>query len=166
MTVLSPAAGVVTTPSRQLKAMTHQLVAKGDLIARVHDFRMITAEIAVSEKEIADVRTGQPVALKVQAYPERVFPGKVTEIATTALGAGSSPSSASPEKGESVVNSPAGAAKSSNTILVTTEIDNSADLLKPGMTGMAKVNCGKRRIIHLMTRRLSRTFRVEFWSWW
>ena len=166
MTVLSPAAGVVTTPSRQLKAMTHQLVAKGDLIARVHDFRMITAEIAVSEKEIADVRTGQPVALKVQAYPERVFPGKVTEIATTALGAGSSPSSASPEKGESVVNSPAGASKSSNTILVTTEIDNSADLLKPGMTGMAKVYCGKRRIIHLMTRRLSRTFRVEFWSWW
>ena len=165
MTVLSPGTGIVTTPSRQLKAMAHQLVAKGDLIARVHDYRTITAEIAVSEKEIADVRTGQQVALKVQAYPERVFPGKVTEIATTALGA-SGPPSADNAGSAPVVTSAAGTAKSANTILVTTEIDNSAELLKPGMTGMAKIYCGKRRLIDLMTRRLSRTFRVEFWSWW
>jgi hypothetical protein len=31
---------------------------------------------------------------------------------------------------------------------------------------MAKICCGQRRIIDLITRRLSRTFRVEFWSWW
>ena len=60
----------------------------------------------------------------------------------------------------------ANAAKAANTILVTTEIDNGEGLLKPGMTGMAKISCGQRRIIDLITRRLSRTFRVEFWSWW
>ena len=163
MTVLSPAEGVVTTPSRELKTMSHQLVHKGDLIAKVYDFKTITAEIAVSEKEIADVRTGQSVALKVRAYPERVFPGTVTEIATTAVGAASStPPNAAGQK----TVAPAETTRSANTILVTTEIDNREGLLKPGMTGMAKISCGSRRIVDLITRRLSRTFRVEFWSWW
>ena len=164
--VASPAAGVVTTPSRQLKAMKSQMVAKGDLIAKVHDFRTITAEIAVSEKEIADVRNGQSVALKVRAFPERVFPGKVTEIATTAVGAGASAPTASAPKSGIIPDASGASAQPANTILVTTEIDNRDGLLKPGMTGMAKIYCGKRQIISLMMRRLSRTFRVEFWSWW
>jgi hypothetical protein len=53
-----------------------------------------------------------------------------------------------------------------STILVTTEIDNSSLLLKPGMTGQAKIYCGERRIIELIWRRLARMFKVEFWSWW
>jgi multidrug resistance efflux pump len=165
MQVVSPASGIVTTPTRQLKEMRHQLVHKGDLIAEVHDFKTITAEIAVSEKEIADVRSRQAVALKVRAYPERVFPGKVTYIATTVQGATGSASTAASKTalgGTGLGN----AAKSANTILVTTEIDNGEGLLKPGMTGMAKIYCGQRRIIDVITRRFSRTFRVEFWSWW
>lgn len=164
--VASPAAGIVTTPSRQLKAMRHQAVAKGDLIAKVQDSKTITAEIAVSEKEIADVRTGHTVALKVRAFPERVFPGKVTEIATTAQGGGAAAPSGSAPKSGLIPDATGDAGKSANTILVTTEIDNADGLLKPGMTGMAKIYCGKRQIISLMMRRLSRTFRVEFWSWW
>ena len=161
MQVVSPASGIVTTPERQLNDMRQQLVHKGDLIAEVYDFKTITAEIAVSEKEIADVHSGQAVTLKVQAYPERVFPGKVTRIATTVQGATGSASKMG--LGASTLGS---AAKSANAILVTTEIDNSEGLLKPGMTGLAKIGCGQRRIIELITRRLSRTFRVEFWSWW
>src|SRR4029077_11689865 len=113
-----PASGIVTTPTRQLTEMRYQLVHKGDLIAKVHDFKTITAEIAVSEKEIADVRCGQAVAMKVRAYPEHVFPGKVTRIATAVQGhAGhhSTPASTAGLAGSSLGN----AAKSGNTILVT-----------------------------------------------
>ena len=39
-------------------------------------------------------------------------------------------------------------------------------LLKPEMTGKAKIYCGDRSIFDLITRRLARTVRVEFWSWW
>ncbi len=163
--VLSPAAGIVTTPSRQLSEMRHQLVHKGDLIAKVFDFKVITAEMAIPEKEIADVRKGQTVSLKVRAYPDRVFPGTVTEIATTVQGVGGTALASGGKSG------PAGglvpeSGKNANTILVTTEIDNRAGLLKPGMSGMAKIECGQRRLIDLITRRISRTFRVEFWSWW
>jgi hypothetical protein len=49
---------------------------------------------------------------------------------------------------------------------VTTEIDNPDLLLKPEMTGNAKIICGKRPVFDLVTRRLARYIRVEFWSWW
>jgi putative peptide zinc metalloprotease protein len=160
VTVFSPAAGVVTTPSRELKEMARQMVQKGELIAKVHEINTVTVEAAISEKEIADVKVGQTVAVKLRAHPERVFFGKVTAIAMTVHGAASTPkatASASPQLG--VVRPP-------NAVIVRTEIDNRANLLKPGMTGLAKIYCGERRVLDLLERRLSRTLRVEFWSWW
>jgi putative peptide zinc metalloprotease protein len=157
--VVSLASGVVTTPALQLKELDHQLIKKGDLIARIYDFETITALIAVSEKEIADVHIGQAVWLKARAYPDLLFNGKVTGIATTALAAGAS---ANPNAAPS--SSPVHSAL--NTILVTTEIDNHAGFLKPGMTGFAKISCGDRRLLDLVKRRLSRTVSAEFWSWW
>jgi hypothetical protein len=47
-----------------------------------------------------------------------------------------------------------------------TQIDNESLLLKPAMTGQAKIFGGERPIIDLITRRLAHTVRVEFWSWW
>ncbi len=159
--VRSPADGIVATPARQLKEMVRQVIQKGALIARVYDLKKLTVEIAIPEKEIADVRVGHAVAFKVQAYPDRTFSGKVTSIATTALGGSSSSSGSQPS-----LPTIASSGSSPRTILITTEIDNSSLLLKPGMTGQAKVYCGERRIVDLMTRRLARTVKVEFWSWW
>src|SRR5262249_37335680 len=73
MRVVSPATGVVATPARQLVAMKHQLLKKGDLIAKVFDLKTITAEMAVSESDIGDVKVDQKVLLKVRAYPEKTF---------------------------------------------------------------------------------------------
>ena len=164
MRIVSPAAGIVTTPSRLLKEMKYRFVPKGELLAKVHDCQTITAEIAVSEREIADVHIGQMVALKARAYPNWLFAGKVTEIATAAQGATSA--SANPPKTGLSLSPSSDSGKYATTILVTTEIDNSAGLLKPGMTGMAKISCGELRLIDLITRRLERTVKVEFWSWW
>jgi multidrug resistance efflux pump len=54
MRVVSPASGVVATPERQLIEMKHRLVKKGDLIAKVFDLKTITAEMVVSESNIAN----------------------------------------------------------------------------------------------------------------
>jgi hypothetical protein len=102
------------------------------------------------------------VVLKVRAYPNETFNGSVTSIATSAFAPASS--------GEGTLLPTPAATPSSNstskTILVTTEIDNHSLLLKPGMTGHAKIFCGQRRVIDLITRRLARTVKVQFWSWW
>ncbi len=142
--VVSPVSGVVTT--HNLKEKVGQHVKKGDLIAEVHELKTVKAEMVIPEKEIADVRVGQDVVLKVRAYPNLSFEGKVAAIAPIATKA--------EEKWQQ------------RTVLVTTELRNDLMLLKPEMTGNAKIYCGKRRIFDLITRRLARYIRVEFWSWW
>src|SRR6267143_549336 len=160
--VATPISGVITTPTRQLRDMIGRQVNKGDLIAEVHELNIITAEIAVPEKEIGDVRVGQSVFVKVRAYPEQTFSGAVTSIATTVNGSskatavGATPSAATPQS----------TTETERTILVSTELDNTSHLLKSEMTGKAKIYCGGRSIFDLIVRRLARTIRVELWSWW
>jgi multidrug resistance efflux pump len=142
-TVVSPAAGIITTPKLKEKVGEH--VNRGDLIVKVYELERVTPEIAVSEKEIADVQPGQPVVLKARAYPGERFAGTVKAIAPAAI--------EDPGLGRKVFR-------------VTIQMDHASDLLKPEMTGNAKIYCGSRPIVHLLTRRIARYVRVEFWSWW
>src|SRR5207248_2109070 len=100
--VVTPIAGVITTPTRQLRDMVGRQVNKGDLIAEVHELDTITAEIAIPEKEIGDVRVGRSVFVKARAYPEQTFVGTVTSIATTVNGT----SKATPVAGVSSATTP------------------------------------------------------------
>jgi multidrug efflux pump subunit AcrA (membrane-fusion protein) len=164
LTVYSPSTGVVATPTLQLKQLTHQLVKKGDLIAKVFDLRTVTTQIAVDEKDIADVRVNQKVELRARAYPDEVFYGTVNFVSTSVLG-NSAPSANGGEAAPISIAS----SSSSNTkksILITTQIDNHSLLLKPEMTGQAKILCGQRRALDLVTRRFAHAVKVEFWSWW
>jgi multidrug resistance efflux pump len=154
--IASPIEGIVTTPSVALHEKLGQHVNQGDLIAEVYELRTITAEIAVSEKEIADVRRGGRVVVRARAYPHLSFEGKVDSIA--AATGGRDPSS------DGGPGSPLPNAE--RTILVRTQIDNASLLLLPGMTGTAKISCGERQVFDLLTRRVARYLRVEFWSWW
>jgi multidrug resistance efflux pump len=142
--VVSPIAGVVTTP--KVKEKVGELMEKGDLILEIYYYETLKVETLVSEKDVGEVRVGYPVTLKARAYPHRSFKGWVTAIAPTAMADDQA-------FGRKVVR-------------VTTEIDNPELILKPDMTGNAKIYCGQRRIIELLTRRLVRYLRVEFWSWW
>lgn len=162
--VRSSVDGVVATPELQLKEMTGQVMLKGALIAKVFDVWKLTVQIAVPESEIADVHVGERVSLKVRAYPNQTFYGAVTSVGTSALSEISSPEDGSPIALTHV--SSAGSSGGAKTVLVTTEIDNNSLLLKPGMTGHAKILCGRRRAIDLVRRRVARTVKVEFWSWW
>jgi multidrug resistance efflux pump len=146
--VRSPAAGVVATP--RLKERVGEYVKRGDLICKVYEFHSVEAEIPVSEKEIADVKVGQGVKIKAHAYPDRSFYGKVVSIA---------PALGMKDQTQGPRN------LSSNTIMVTTIIENPDLLLKPGMTGNAKIFAGQRKTIELLTRRIARVIKVEVWSW-
>jgi len=49
-------------------------------------------------------------------------------------------------------------------VVVRSELQNDDLLLKPEMTGVAKIYCGERRIFDIATRRLVRWIRTEFWD--
>jgi putative peptide zinc metalloprotease protein len=142
--VFSPIDGVVAT--RKPKDSIGQAVKKGDLITRVHDLRTVTVEIAVPEQEIADVHQGQRTVLTARAFPQTRLEGSVASIAPVAT---------EPDD-----------PRAPRTIVVTTQLANLSLLLKPEMTGQAKIYCGTHRLIDLVSRRVVRFFRVEFWSWW
>jgi putative peptide zinc metalloprotease protein len=114
----------------------------GNLL-NISNIDTIRVMIQVSEKDLDVLQLGQRVKLKVQSYPFMTFWGKVTKISQMADLSG-------PKK----------------IFPVTCKIENPDRLLKPGMTGYAKVFCGKRSLFTLLTRRIVRYFRVEVWSWW
>jgi HlyD family secretion protein len=161
LNIYSATGGIIGTPARQLKELRRQLAKKGDLIAKIYDPQAMTAEIVISEKEITDVKVGQKVALKALTYPDLIFEGTVTAIGVAAQG-GEQPSSSSSSSGAASLSR----GSASKTILVTTQLDNSSLLLKPEMTGHAKIYCGQRRLIDLLRWRMARIIKVEFWSWW
>jgi hypothetical protein len=51
-------------------------------------------------------------------------------------------------------------------VRVTVELPIASGVVKPSMTGYARINCGTRSALDVLTRPLRRLFRVEVWSWW
>ena len=141
-TVYSPAGGVVITP--YLKNRPGQFVRRGEMLFKMAvDGPRTSVEIAVPEKEAADVAVGYPVAVKLNSYLSRpTLTGRVAFLA--------------PE-----VDASSGAA----FVRVEVQLDGHTDLLKPGMTGYAKIYCGRRSIFQLATRRAMSWVRTEFWTW-
>lgn len=139
--IRSPIDGVITT--HFLKQKEKSYLQQGDVVCQVANTKKIITEIPVPEKEVGDVKIGYPVKLKANAYPNREFDGRVTQISDIA------------DQGSQDVR----------VVMVRSEVDNPHLLLKPQMTGYAKIYCGKRTIGDLMSRRMVRFIRTEFWSW-
>lgn len=139
--IRSPIDGVITT--HFLKQKEKSYLEQGAVICQVADTRKMQIEIPVPEKEVGDVRVGYYVRLKANAYPSRSFDGRVTQIAQSV-----------DQRDRNV-----------RVVMVRSEVDNPELLLKPEMTGYAKIYCGKRTIGELVTRRMVRFIRTEFWSW-
>lgn len=140
--VTAPHRGIVITP--RLRERLGRYVKPGDSVAVLNAIDTIAAEIAVPEREIGDVRLGQAGVLRLSAYPEQVFRGRVVAIAPVA------------EEG----------AAGDRIVRVTIALPNDSGLVKPAMSGFARVYCGRRSALDVLTRRLRRFVRVEFWSWW
>ena len=114
-----------------LGRMELKVAGQFKVIEEVQERQTITVDIALPEREIADVKVGQKVVLEVLFFPEVGFPGQVTSIAPIATADG----------------------RGGRTRIVTSEIDNSLGWLEEEMTGTTQVYFGKRRIFDLMTRR-------------
>jgi putative peptide zinc metalloprotease protein len=139
--IRSPIDGIITT--HFLKQQEKAYLEQGDVICQVANISKILTEIPVPEKEVGDVKIGFCVRLKANAYPSKEFEGRVSQISAIA----------DPQD------------KNVQVLMVRSEIDNPDLLLKPEMTGYAKIYCGKRTVGELVTRRLVRFIRTEFWSW-
>src|SRR5215813_11789571 len=136
--IRAPIDGVVATPFVERKQKQH--LDPGEEVCKIVDISHVTAEMQVPEKEMSDVRPGNPVHLKARSLSAVDLQGRVDFIAPVAQ----------------TVNS-------QQMVAVRSELPNDGFLLKPEMTGVAQIYCGDRRIIDLITRRMVRWLRTEFW---
>jgi multidrug resistance efflux pump len=140
--IYSPSDGIVVTP--YLKNRLGQFVHRGEMLCKLLVSGARTSvEIAVPEKEATDVAVGYPVAVKLNSYLGRpTLTGRVAFVA--------------PEVDVS---------SGSSLVRMEVQLDGQANLLKPGMTGFAKIYCGRRNVFQLATRRAMSWVRTEFWTW-
>jgi multidrug efflux pump subunit AcrA (membrane-fusion protein) len=100
----------------------------------------------MNERELGDIHVGQRVALRVAADPRRLYRGRVSEIAPRAQPGGS-------------------AEFPTNIVEVRLRVENPTGELRPGMSGWAKIDCGRRPLGAILLRRVTRYLRTEVWSW-
>ena len=135
----SPISGLVTSLGSQ-KRSSPSIGFWGLSIANLDTMLVV---MRVSEKHLDVLREGQSVKLKVKSYPFSSFWGEVSKISQEA------------EEDQAKI-----------IFRVTCKIENQNHSLKPGMSGYAKIYCGKKSIFNILTRRIVSYLRVEVWSWW
>jgi multidrug efflux pump subunit AcrA (membrane-fusion protein) len=136
--VRSALGGVVVTP--RLTESVGQYLREGDLICTIEECETLEAEVTFKEQELVHVEEGQPIELKARGVPYQVFRSNINRIAPRAT-----------------------AGEVQSTVALYCRVPDPGRRLKPGMTGYARVLCGKRPIARVASDRILRSIRTEFW---
>jgi len=85
--VVAPMSGVVIKKGVELGETVTSGVSSfnaGTVLFTVADLKSLIIRVNLNEVDIAKVHTGQPVRITLDAYPQKVFTGKVTFVAPSA----------------------------------------------------------------------------------
>ena len=120
-TIRSPISGVVISRDVDVGQTVAASLQAPTLFTIARDLRNMQVEVTVDEADIGSVKAGQAVEFRVDAYPEDVFKGTVSQVR---LG---------PTLNQNVV-----------TYTVIVAVDNADLKLLPGMTATASIEISKR----------------------
>jgi HlyD family secretion protein len=86
-TYTAPIPGVVTYVSVRVGENVVPGIqnSPGSYLMTISDMSVVTAEVKVDETDIVNVRVGQPAEVKIDALPDKVFQGRVSEVGTQAV---------------------------------------------------------------------------------
>ena len=136
----SPIAGVVVTPNLQNAAGEH-LDADAPF-AQVLDINSAVVQVAIPERNVTLLSSGQAAAIKLDSYPQRTWRARV-----------------------SVVSPQATAGDGERTFIVEVPIQNVGATLRAGMRGRAKVFIGWRPAGFVMLREPALWAWQTLWNW-
>ena len=128
LTLVSPIDGIVTR--RNIEEGETVVVGTmnnpGTVLLTIADFGILEAELEVDETDIPDVRLGQQAEIEIDALPNQIFRGRVTEI-------GNSP----------IQDSTQNASQATNFKVIVT-LDEDVPDVRPGFTCTADITTAER----------------------
>ena len=119
--VVSPINGVVLTRSVEPGQTVAATFQAPTLFTLAEDLTQMELQVDVDEADVGQVKPGQDASFTVDAYPDRTFPAKITQVRYGS------------ETTDGVV-----------TYKTVLKVDNSSLLLRPGMTATAIITVEKR----------------------
>ncbi len=135
----APFDGVITNlPVREGETVVIGIQnSPGSTLMTLADMSVITAEIKVDETDIVNVKLGHPADVTIDAIPNKVFKGHVTEIGDNAIvrstGVATSQTLASSQEAKDF------------KVVVT--LDNPPENLRPGLSTTAKITTATRSAV-------------------
>jgi putative peptide zinc metalloprotease protein len=147
--VISPVAGLVLTP--RLKDKIGQYVREGELIVQIEEPSVLEAEIALGEQDVPRVEPGQIVELVARSVPFSTYRSTLERV---------SPSTANRVEVPGPIVATHGETPGAVTLYCRVPNESA---LRSGMTGYARIQCGKRPLGVIAGERVLRYLRTEFW---
>lgn len=112
--------------------------AVGSLLYQVSNLSVMTAEVKVDETDIPNVKLGQPADVLIDAYPNRTFKGRVTQIGESAVGRDTGTTTTSSSSSTSTTDE-------AKDFKVVVTINNPPPGLRPGLSATAKITTATRQ---------------------
>jgi RND family efflux transporter MFP subunit len=109
-------------------------------IAPLDEYRVVAQ---VDERDIADIKVGQPGQLLLTAWPTEVLPFQVRKLTPVSI-----------------------AREGRNYFRVEGKLDRTPERLRPGMEGVGKVTIDRRLLVWIWTRQAIDWVRLKLWTWW
>ena len=120
-TIYAPMAGTISALNKEVGEIALGSQFQEDVILIVSDLNGMEAQVDVDENDIVNVAIGDSATIEVDALPDKIFRGKVTEIASSAKISGQ------------------GSADQKTDFEVKIYVLNAGDELRPGMTASSDI---------------------------
>ncbi len=136
---VAPYDGIVTNlPVREGETMVVGIQnAEGSTLMTIADMSVVTAEVKIDETDIVNVKTGQTADITVDALPDKVLHGHVTEVGDQALlrstGVSTSQSTSGTEEAKDF------------KVIVTLDGGQEVEALRPGLSSTAKITTADKK---------------------
>ena len=152
LSVESPIAGRLLT--RRTQDLADRFVPAGAVIARVGECDRLKAEIPVSERLLAYLHPGAPVAMQLRARPARILEGRIVQVGAAAHEL--------PHTADGTTQT-LRARDLPERFVAVVAFDNPDGAYLPGMTGHAKISLGRRSFLSRSWRVLRHWLQTVIW---
>lgn len=158
----APVDGVVLTGD--LESHRGTFLQEGGVFCEILPAGQISVVIALTEEQAGLVRADQKLEFRLHSMPGRLFRGKVTKTFSAASYVLPHAAMAGRFGGEVPTQLDAGGQERPANTMYQAElaIENPDGLLRPGMSGRAKIQCGRSTIGHIIGNKLRAFFRLDY----